>query len=124
MPAHKRLHSQSFKLLVQHHSKRTDSVRPLQSSVNFQMSLLYKRATALERRQLVPSRPSKAAVGLRRGARVVRRFKNTDEERLRELAQLPEQPITMKYPPPTDLANIIPNPGARPLLCMCCSCPS
>lgn len=50
-----------------------------------------------------------------RGMRVVRRFKNGDDERLRELATLKEQPITTKYPlAPADLADILPNPGELP----------
>lgn len=44
---------------------------------------------------------------------VVRRFKNgSDDAKLREIATMPEQPITTKYPPPSaDLDEIIPHPG-------------
>lgn len=47
-----------------------------------------------------------------RGMRVVRHFKSSDDQRIRELATMPEQPVTMEHPPPpADLADIIPNPG-------------
>jgi peroxygenase len=45
--------------------------------------------------------------------RVIRRFRNGDEERhLKEVATLPEQPVTEQYQPPYDLHKIIPNPGS------------
>lgn len=69
--------------------------------------------TAGQQQQLVARAAPKAA---KRGSNVVRRFKKGDEERMRELATLPEQPFTQKYPPPgDDLASIIPNPGGPPL---------
>lgn len=79
------------------------------------MSLL-KSSNALTGQQQQLPRCSKPAV--QRGMLVVRRFRNNDDirknddERMRQLAQLPEQPITMRHPPPSaDLADIIPNPG-------------
>ena len=71
------------------------------------MSLLSKQALA---GQQVVARNGQASTRL--GVRVVRRFKKDDNERVRELASLPEQPITTRHPPPpADLADILPNPG-------------
>lgn len=51
--------------------------------------------------------------GIAPRTRVIRRFKNGDQERhLKEVATLREQPVTQKYQPPYDLENIIPNPGS------------
>lgn len=64
--------------------------------------------------QLAPRASQKV---VKRGMSVVGRFKSSkaDDERMRELAMLPEQPITTKYPPPSaDLADILPNPGTPP----------
>jgi hypothetical protein len=42
---------------------------------------------------------------------VVRRFKDDQQGHLREVAQLPEAPVTVKYQPPYDLQDVLPNPG-------------
>lgn len=66
--------------------------------------------TASQRQQLVARTAPTAA---KRGSSVIRQFRKGDDERMRELATLPEQPFTQKYPPPGgDLADIIPNPGS------------
>jgi hypothetical protein len=75
--------------------------------------------TAGQQQQLVARTGPRAA---KHGSSVVRRFRKGDGERMRELATLPEQPFTQKYPPPgDDLADIIPNPGVTPLDCRACN---
>lgn len=47
-------------------------------------------------------------------ALVVRRFRNSNQEQrhLEDVATLDEVPLTKKYMPPSDLHNILPNPGS------------
>jgi hypothetical protein len=43
---------------------------------------------------------------------VIGRFKYDKKQgHLREVAQLPEAPVTVKYQPPYDLQNVLHNPG-------------
>jgi hypothetical protein len=43
---------------------------------------------------------------------VIRRYRDNDKQQhLKEVAQLPEAPVTVKYQPPYDLQDVLPNPG-------------
>lgn len=70
------------------------------------------RPVQLQRGVVHGSMPQQVSAVVQQRASVIAHFKNADNERLQQLAQMPEQPVTVKYPPPAaDLADILPNPG-------------
>lgn len=49
---------------------------------------------------------------------VVRRYRDDKKaEHLKEVAQLQEAPVTVKFQPPYDLQDVLPNPGEGLLCC-------
>jgi hypothetical protein len=66
--------------------------------------------------QARPTSFSSAAYGTKRVSSrrvsVIRRYRDdSKQQHLKEVAQLPEAPVTVKYQPPYDLDNVLPNPG-------------